>query len=169
MRRAFLLALVACAAAGCAYLGPGVPVYGEGEEVAALTGVWEGEYESDDDGRRGTLSFRLAADADSAYGEVVMLAEPAGRADAPDSVRGERPGPLAPRAERPRVRFVRVERATVAGTLDPYTDPACACLIQTTFQGTLDGDEIRGTFVSWRVSGGTLRRGTWEAERASER
>jgi hypothetical protein len=166
--RPLLLALCACAAVGCTYFGPPVPVYGEGDEVAALAGVWEGAYESDGDGRRGTLSFRLAADADSAYGEVVMLAEPAGRTVAspgPDSLGEGRAVPLAPRAERPRIRFVRVERGMVAGTLDPYTDPACGCAIQTTFQGALSGDEIRGTFVSWRVNGGTLRRGTWHAER----
>jgi hypothetical protein len=155
----FLLAL-GLAGAGCAYLGPGAPVYGGGAELAALAGVWEGTYEAEDGGRVGRLSFRLAAAADSAYGEVVMLSEPAGGPGGP-------PGVLVPRAERPRIRFVRVDRGVVAGTLDPYTSPACACEVQTSFQGTISGDEIEGTFVSWRVRGGSVGGGRWHAERVS--
>lgn len=160
-----LLALgVGMAGPGCAYFGRPLPVYGEGGELDALVGVWQGEYGAEDDERTGLISFRLAAAADSAYGEVVMLAEPAGL---PAGGTAGEPAVRVPRAERPRIRFVRVDHGVVAGTLDAYTSPACRCLVQTSFQGTLSGDVIRGTFVSWQVSGATLGGGTWRVERVS--
>jgi hypothetical protein len=59
-----------------------------------------------------------------------------------------------------RIRFVRVDGGKVSGTLQPYRDPDCGCSVYTTFEGTVEGDVIEGTFVA-RHADGPLFRGTW--------
>jgi len=47
------------------------------------------------------------------------------------------------------IRFVRMERNQVVGTLDPYRDPDCGCQLKTTLRGEFtDESTIEGTFNS---------------------
>lgn len=165
------LAVVAVLALGgqaaCHATSPAVPVVAERAQLAALVGEWVGEYSSAESGRSGSIVFTLLAGADSASGDVVMTPRGSGEplsADAPPGAATSRPAPQALR-----IRFVRMENGTVSGTLEPYRDPETGVLISTVFVGTLDGDDIRGTFTS---SGGELSRplrGEWHASRRSPR
>jgi hypothetical protein len=49
--------------------------------------------------------------------------------------------------------------------MDPYTDPACDCQVQTTFVGTQTGNRIEGTFTAKMVASGTEQHGTWGVTR----
>jgi hypothetical protein len=143
---------------------PKVSVEGEPEAIDALAGRWEGSYESEKNGREGTIQFDLTAEGDTARGEVLMM--PAWSSEPyQGSARGE------PRERRPvrepailSIRFVRAQQGQVLGTLDPYIDPDCGCRVTTNFIGSVDGDEARGVFAirgmqSW------LAYGEWRARR----
>jgi hypothetical protein len=73
-----------------------------------------------------------------------------------------------PRKQLLTIHFVRKEGNRVVGLLDPYTDPACACRVTTTFQGAfLDGRTIEGTYntISSELAH-TPTRGQWKVTRA---
>jgi hypothetical protein len=63
------------------------------------------------------------------------------------------------------IRFVRVGPGRVSGTLDPYADPDCGCTLVTTFEGTVEGDTIEGTFESRSQEHAHENRGTWRVAR----
>lgn len=142
---------------------PSAPVPVEGAS-AELAGIWRGTYESRDTGRFGDVVFALSADADSAVGEVVMV--PRGRTVTvlQDGDRWRWTG--ATRPEVLTVRFVRFRGGTLRGALDPYRDPDCGCELETTFDGEIEGDTIRGRFET-RASGDHDAEGTWEVTRRS--
>jgi hypothetical protein len=159
----FCLALLVVLSA-CHPPMPKVAVEGDPGAIDALAGQWEGSYESEKNGREGTIQFSLAAAGDTARGEVLMM--PAWSSEPyQGSARGE------PRERRPvreptvlTIRFVRAQQGQVLGTLDPYIDPDCDCRVTTNFIGSVDGDEARGVFAirgmkSW------LAYGEWRARR----
>ena len=77
-----------------------------------------------------------------------------------------RPGARPPTRAGP-ARVTRVGPATeVHGILERFRDPACGCVVVTTFRGDLEGDRIRGTFTSYHQEGGERFTGEWEVERA---
>jgi hypothetical protein len=143
---------------GCAITHSAVPFASDVEDRAALEGVWEGVYQGAGTGRSGSIYFELAAEADSAVGEVVMTYEG-------HTVRPVDPMPY-PHSEADvlTIRFVRLGPGRVSGTLDPYPDPDGDGTIHTTFQGTIEGDVIEGTFVAHRAAR-TVQRGTWRVVR----
>ncbi len=152
--------------AACRTTSPSVQVLAQRAELASLVGEWVGEYSSAESGRSGSIVFKLAAGADSAAGDVVMTprggGEPLSANEPPGGAARPTPQPL-------RIRFVRLESGAVSGTLEPYRDPELGILLSTVFTGTLDGDQIRGTFTT---SGGELsraQRGEWHATRRSPR
>lgn len=54
---------------------------------------------------------------------------------------------------------------TVAGSLEPYHDPDCGCLLSTTFVGHLVGDRITGEFISNGGAGHPPAFGRWRVDR----
>ena len=141
-----------------------VPVEAAGQDVAALTGRWEGSYDSDETGRSGSIVFTLAAGRDTAAGDVLMV--PTGT-NMPLRRAGEPPGrmgPAAPDAQVLTIRFVRLDGARVSGTLEPYRAPECDCALATAFTGRLEGDTIRGTFTTTGPAVRTTH-GEWEVRR----
>jgi hypothetical protein len=158
--RTIMWAGVAALLLGCATTPMPVPVAGE---VAALAGEWWGEYDGDVSGRSGSILFTLSAGRDTANGDVLMI--PVGAMQALRPMR-----PTAPETDErssPQVltiSFVRVRDGWVSGTLDPYRSPDCSCTLVTTFTGQLDGDRIRGTFVT-RHEDGHFETGKWNVRR----
>ena len=150
-------------AIGCATTSAPVPVEGTPSNVAALSGHWEGSYESEATGRTGSIMFDLVAGEDHARGDVVMIPRGSTNAYRPaPRPTGEGTGSPAT-AELLSIRFVRADGETVNGTLDPYWDPDCNCEVTTTFVGAIFGDRIAGTFTSMRTAGRVT--GTWKATR----
>lgn len=157
---------LALSAAACTPVILKAPVSGSPTDVSQLVGEWYGDYDSIESGRRGSIAFRLRAGADTAEGDVIM--EPRNMTD-----------PSAPDAAIPRdafgsgkqalsIRFVVVNANQVTGVLDPYKDPDCGCTLTTTFQGTLRGDVIEGTFHSEGSSFGHIPQdGRWRVKRVT--
>jgi hypothetical protein len=153
-----LLLLLGCASTP----PPPVPVGGDEAALAALDGEWHGEYWSGSTGRRGSIRFRMESDAHAAWGDVWMSPAP----HAPSAA--EPGGPSTAGAAEPlQIRFVRVAAGVVSGTLEPYRDPECSCMVSTTFHGTIAGDAIRGTYTTRGPRGHLETGGEWEARRAA--
>ncbi len=64
-----------------------------------------------------------------------------------------------------RIDFVQAARGQISGRLQPYRDPACGCILSTTFEGKLEGNQIAGTFVMYHSGDGERQTGNWEVTR----
>ena len=162
LRAVFLGALTACTAPPQAT----VPLVGPLRDVAALAGHWDGGYSSAQTGRTGSISFSLVSEADSAFGDVVMV--PRGFGRPLQAWTGATPtGPsVAPaRATVLTISFVRVTEGRVSGTLKPYADPETGVQLFTTFDGRLDGDVIAGTFTTRSAGAPDSITGEWKVTR----
>ncbi len=148
---------------GCSSSPPPISMVGEKGDINLLVGTWRGEYEADDGSRDGTIEFVLVRDSDTATGSVIMSVRDDARTDARDTPSADD----LSLARRPVIRFVQLGKGYVSGRLDPYEDPDCRCVIETLFEGKLDGDEIVGTYTSKGVYEQFLRTGTWKVQRTS--
>ncbi len=153
------LALSACGASRSP-----VPLVGGSTDISALTGEWAGDYSSAESGRSGSISFTLRAAGDSAFGDVVMIPRAWGRALVPWTQPNAGGGNQAPTASVLTIRFVRVERRHVSGTLDPYADPQTGERLLTTFSGELSGNTIAGSYTT-RLPSGDTQTGRWTVQR----
>ena len=127
-------------------------------------GDWTGAYYSTETGRRGEITFTFEADADTAFGEVVMIAERVGDEYRPytaDFMMTE----TGPYTEGLKVRFVKVAGNEVSGELESYKDPDCGCTLHTTFKGWIRGDEIYGSFLSHHQEMNRTVTGAWNVKR----
>jgi hypothetical protein len=154
--------LLAAALLGCGGAQSPVPVVGREADISQLAGEWFGEYSSVESGRSGTISFTLAAGADSAVGDVVMTPQWLMRqGNAPAA-----PSPAAQPTSQPlSIRFVRVTGGQVSGELAPYTDPNCGCTLHTTFVGRLSSDTLQGTYTSVHEQTRDVQKGRWRVVR----
>jgi hypothetical protein len=158
---------------GCASRPLSIPVIaGPQADLSALVGEWDGEYNSPETGRSGTITFTLQSGKDTAFGNVVMVPR---RKNEPVTSGAVVDGPLVRTAavtaptEILTIRFVRLENERVIGTLDPYHDPDCGCQLTTTFRGVfVDASTISGTFNSVGSSIGHFpSSGAWKVTRAA--
>lgn len=145
----------------CTYYPANFPIYGTTDERARLAGDWEGEFDDSRAGGGGSISFRLEAGRDSASGDVTLLASHIGNAQLGYETRV----PTARTATRTtlRIGYASVGASLVEGILEPFRDPECDCMVDTSFRGELRGDSIVGRYVSRR--GWTMRRGEWRMSR----
>ncbi|MDB4949717.1 MAG: hypothetical protein JWM27_2366 [Gemmatimonadetes bacterium] len=133
-------------------------------DVSSLAGDWQGEYHGRDSRRSGSIVFHLAADADTAWGEVVMLASTGTAAVARPSGAGA--AGVAPTRTQPlAVRFVRLDGGRVSGVLASYRDPACGCPVRTTFDGHLHDGTVDGEFTTRVLGTGAEQVGTWRVRK----
>jgi hypothetical protein len=148
-----------------------VPVEGNRDELAAVSGDWSGRYWSKATGRHGIIRFSLRENADTAFGEVEITFSPAleaaRHASAVDGNKNLPAEDLQPEAcTTIALTVVRVEQDGVRGTMAPYWDPDCECRAHTVFEGTISGDSITGTFSSRRESSDRrLLTGQWRVDR----
>lgn len=157
-------AITACTAAPQAT----VPLVGPARDVAALAGQWDGAYSSAQTGRSGSISFTLISQADSAFGDVVMI--PRGFGRPLQAWTGATPpvGAEPTRATVLTISFVRVTAGRVTGTLAPYADPETGARLFTTFDGRLNGDEIAGTFATRSAASPDAVTGEWKVTRRKQ-
>ena len=157
------------AIAGAAFLaacsGPStpVPIAGTATDLASLAGEWSGDYSSQQTGRSGSIVFRLTAGTDSATGDVMM--SPMGGAGPRGAMTPYAPAETARSPQVLAIRFVRVENGRVSGRLDPYTEPECACVLFTVFEGQLRGNVLEGTYTSRVQATGQEQHGRWRVTR----
>ena len=162
--RAFLATFVfAGTLAACRYQRTPVPLQGAPGDIGALAGSWEGEYFGAESRRNGSIMFTVQAGRDTAYGDVVMEVSPGQRITAADVTSGAH----VAHARAPdilHVTFVNVRGGFVEGILEPYVAPDCNCVVTTTFRGTVQGDVVRGNYLTTGTVG--LRQtGTWSVRR----
>ena len=107
------------------------------------------------DRRTGSISFKLAAGRDTAFGDVFMVP----KAAFPQSTARTNPQILT-------IRFVHVRGHAVSGTILPYLAPDCDCWLETRFRGDIRADRIAGEYVSHNSDNGRMvQRRTWWAKR----
>ncbi len=159
-----VLAVLTVVLGACTTVPAPVPVVGTPTDLGRLAGEWGGEYQGQTSGRSGSIIFKLAAGADTAFGDVVMI--PRERRESRQSAQDPSAGLPIPRTlEVLSIAFVRAADGGLSGRLTPYRDPDCDCLLITRFQGRLRGDVIEGTFTSTPAEGGTTQTGTWKVKR----
>jgi hypothetical protein len=141
----FALALALFTAACGGAMGTSIEMKGKDPDLAAVAGTWMGNYQAQETGRTGNIEFELALGRHVAVGQVMM---------------GGSHKSL-------HVTFVNVEHNTVSGTMEPYTDPGCNCQVTTRFTGTVEGNEIDGTFTT-KIADGSELHGTWKVARADQ-
>lgn len=159
-----VLAVLTIGLGACASVPEPVPVVGDPVELGRLAGEWGGEYQGATSGRSGSIVFNLAAGADTAFGDVVMI--PRDRRESRLPVQDPSAGLPTPRTpEVLSIAFVRATDGGLSGRLTPYRDPDCDCMLLTQFQGRIRGDVIEGTFTSTPDGGGAIQTGKWKVSR----
>jgi hypothetical protein len=171
---ASLVALV-IGGAGCRATPSPVRVVGSPGDVSVLAGQWDGEYSSAETGRSGSISLRLVAGRDTAFGDVVMVPAGGARPLAPSATLGAPPptatGRPAAGSQVLTITFVRVAHDSVSGALQPYEGPDCSCTLTTTFRGQGAGPrrpnrrDVRDPRPGWRGADGPLDRPAQEGMR----
>jgi hypothetical protein len=136
--------MVLALAAGCA--AQSVDVKGNDVDIVRLGGVWKGTYAGRESGRQGTISFELFVGYRVAEGFVMMNAG-------------------SPEAKSLGIKFVTIEGRQLKGTIAPYMDPSCKCMVDTSFVGSMKGGVIDGTFVTTPQGSNVTQGGTWSVQR----
>jgi hypothetical protein len=143
-----------------------VPVVGFRPDVSALSGSWSGEYSSFATGRRGTIEFTLAAAADTAYGEILMLPMPLHYSPPNREGHGSTLAyPIPNVSSTIAIEFVLVADDSVTGRLESYQDPLTGDSLMTDFMGRLKGDRIAGSYVTRDLRTREVTSGEWEVRR----
>ena len=161
-----ILAVAVIASTSCATMPPPFPVVGDPPQVSALSGAWNGEYSSRVTGRHGAINFSLAAGADTAFGDVLMLPSVPRRSRAMGETttpaRGEIPAAIS-------IGFVLAAHDSVYGIMDPYPDPDSGSPLVTRFAGRRRGDRIEGRYLTQDQRTGEVTSGEWNVRRVADR
>ena len=135
-------------------------------DMTALAGKWEGEYSSAATRRSGKVSLDLTSTADRATGGILMHPS---ASEHPSMVP---PGKTTYAQERrPKViplsiDFVEAGGGQIKGDVTPYEDPLFNNeTMHTTFEGTVTGNRMQGTFTVKVGDSGDSYTGTWWATR----
>lgn len=167
MSRSLLIAAAVFAATACGYRPNPIPLAASADDLTAMQGEWYGSYTNTQSGQTGSISFSLEAGANIAYGEVVMRPrvenKPISRSLNAD---GDRIEVMQTVPEIITISFARIEDGRISGKLDSYRDPACGCVVATTFTGSLRSPStLEGTFVTAPVAVRAPQTGTWKVTR----
>ena len=139
---------------------PQVAVHASDTYMERLAGKWVGNYWSGSSGRSGRITFELTSEEGIAHGEVLMVPATK-REDHPDAEPHDRSYAATPL----HIELVKAADNRVTGTLEPYRDPDCDCMLSTSFFGTLRGDVIEGEFLSLGGPGHVTHTGGWRVEK----
>jgi hypothetical protein len=168
MKKSVVVILAALLLGACAPAMTPVPVSGSASDLHLLAGEWAGEYDAPESDRGGSIVFRLEAENARASGDVVMT--PRIGAAQVGTLTGEAAGiAIPPPGQVFRISFVRISGDRIRGTLDPYTDPDCGCVVQTVFVGAIDGDRVEGSFETAGHAKHPRTSGRWWVARTSGR
>jgi hypothetical protein len=162
-----LAALAVLSLTACSWRRTPVPIVADVGSTALLVGSWSGEYFSTETGRRGSISFDLESEKDTAYCDVTM-APFVGNARVGPVIHSDVPVAPSQKAinEPLKIRFIRLGNQQISGTLEPYTDPDCGCTVTTTFVGSFaTGNRIEGTYTTVGHGLHLPTRGQWSVKR----
>lgn len=142
---------------------PEIPLNASESAMEALAGRWSGNYWGGPDGRSGSITFELTEGEGHAHGEVVMIP-----GDLRQFLPAYEPPQLLPSPQPLRVEFIRAADGQMTGTLEPYRDPGCECVLSTSFMGSIHEEVIEGSFVTVGGAGHLKEIGRWKVERADD-
>jgi hypothetical protein len=119
-----------------------------------LAGNWSGSYQTSDGERCGIIDLATASEEAETSGTLTISAstDPAGRP--------RWTGPLT-------LESLRIQGDSVFGTLTPFRDPDCGCLLSITFTGHVEGETISGVFLASGEGMHPPQLGSWTIARAS--
>jgi hypothetical protein len=163
--RLTVLTFIVVSSAACTSRSPSIELTSSDFDLNPLVGVWRGDYRSPETGRTGTIAFTLRAGEGAASGNVVMIPRPDSLLTAEDRGALSNVSSSAPSVLK--IQFVRKEGGNLSGTLDPYRDPDCSCIVTTTFRGAfVDARTIEGTYTTVpSTPGRSVSAGTWRVNR----
>ena len=142
---------------------PEIPLNASESAMEGLAGTWSGNYWSGPQGRSGLITFKLEEGEGHAHGEVIMI--PADRREFSPAYE---PSQLLPSPQALRVEFIRAADGQLTGTLEPYRDPGCECLLSTSFTGSIHEEVLEGSFVTVGGPGHFKEMGRWKVERGRD-
>jgi hypothetical protein len=175
--RTLAATLLAAAALSCSSapksVAPPIGMEGEPKALEALVGRWEGTFQNPVTGRTGTIVFEVFSGKE-AHGDILMIppgsSEPLRPAAKPSAEETLRTMPKVLE-----INFFEAAGKGLTGTVGPYEDPECQCLGHTTFEGTLRGDSIAGTFQTEHLDADKrpdpsrpITSGTWRVVRTKK-
>jgi len=161
-----LAALAVLSLTACSWRRTPVPIVSDAGSTALLVGSWSGDYFSPETGRRGSISFELESEKDTAYCDVTM-APFVGNARVGANIHSDVPVVTSQKTinEPLKIRFIRLGNQKISGTMEPYTDPDCGCIVTTTFIGSFaTPNKIEGTYTT-AGAGTQLAKGQWSVKR----
>ena len=157
---------VASLVAGCAANPAPVPISADPEGQALVLGDWSGTYFTSDGGRGGSIVFQFHQHDSSTLecaGDVVMVPPTGGGAVLPVDEGG------VPQPEETvrvlAIEHIRVTGHQITGVMAPYQDPETGETLNTTFEGRIDGDVIKGTLLTIHARSGIRDGGSWDVTR----
>lgn len=153
-----VVAGIAGSIAGCSTRPPEIELSSSDFDLNPLVGEWRGSYTNPAAGRSGTIAFTLRAGESSASGNVIMI---------PNSAHDSLASDAALARSVLKISFIRKQGRKVAGSLDPFRDPECACQVTTTFEGGFtDANTIEGSFTTVPIqTGANVTGGKWKVTR----
>ena len=135
-------------------------------DMASLAGKWEGKYTSAATGRSGEVFLDLTSTKDNAKGGIIM------HPTSPEHTSSAKHGKMSyghdqrAKAVPLAIDFVQAEGGTIKGEVAPYQDPRFNnSTMHTSFQGTVQGDTMKGTFTVKVGDTGDSYTGNWWAKR----
>ncbi|MGH8548044.1 MAG: hypothetical protein ACRERU_05490 [Methylococcales bacterium] len=141
---------------GCA--GMQQPVKETKVDFSQFAGQWEGEYESTATGRSGKVYLDLTSTAANAKGGIIMHPHPK---ESPSQSKITYAESKKQKAIPLSIDFVEAEEGKIHGVVTPYHDPHFNSTMFTTFEGTLEGNMMKGTFTVKIGDSGNSYTGTW--------
>lgn len=153
---------------GCTPKAPAIEVMSGDFDLDPLVGEWRGTYTGTESGRAGSIAFTLRAGETAAFGKVVMIPRAIDSAAAANlTARGSQTIQTGADRQALTIKFVRKQGGKLLGTLDPYMDPDCRCMVNTSFEGSFtDAKTIEGQFSTNSVQPGRQPTGgTWKVTR----
>ena len=160
---------ILCGAIACTVLLYGCTSMPQVEEAKVdmelLAGKWEGEYSSTATQRSGKVFLDLTSTANNARGGIIMHPTKSERASSSMHGKITYGHQQRPKAVPLSIDFVQAEGATIKGNVTPYQDPRFNSTMYTTFEGTIEGATMKGTFTVKIGQSGNSYTGTWWATR----
>jgi hypothetical protein len=144
----------------------GKEVSGNTIDIAQLSGSWKGKYVSTVTQRSGTITLDLSKETNKAVGQVFLTSFVTTKKTSSSNGSTNNSTVVTPQIKPLPVEFIAVKNGTVNGSVTPYADPRFGGkTVFTSFEGTLSGNKMEGTFTSRIGQNGNSYNGSWWAVR----
>lgn len=135
-------------------------------DIAQLTGTWEGNFISTVTQRSGTITLELNQEGNKEVGSILLQYQKQHpKVHAPKGHNVKKTGTYT-KTKPLSVEFIAIEGGKISGTVTPYADPILfRKTVFTTYEGSLIGNRIEGTYTTRVGQKGNSFTGSWWAVR----